>query len=324
MITRASVRRGGGRGETKRPSPARLFRALGDDTRLRILRLLYREELNVWEIGQILDIPQPSISRHLAVLRAEGLVVDRREGTRIYCTIADHPGGLACLETLVREVGESAHPDLGRLATVLAARRQAVRQFVDEQAEHWDDVVGMLHNSAASLLALANMVPRGLTIADLGTGTGLLLPVLAAMADQVQAVDQSGAMLRRARGRCRQAGLTNVAFHQAVLEELPDSFPPCDAMLLHFVLHQVARPAPLLAHLSRFLKPNGRLIVVDRCEHNDELAKEQFGSVWLGFARDKLDGWLRQAGMSPRFWQAVPGKEGGDPAFATFVCAAGR
>lgn len=300
-----------------------LFKALGDETRLRIVRLLHREELNVQEIGQILEIPQPSVSRHLAVLKSAGVVSDRRDGTKIFYTMEDHSGTLRSVDSVMREVAETDHPDLGRLAGVVAARAQDTKRFMDEQAEHWEEIVGMLHNSAASLLALANMVPRGMIIGDLGTGTGLFLPVLSAMAEEVHAADQSAALLRRARNRCRQAELNNVVFHHADLADLPEDFPQCDALLLHFVLHQIASPAALLKKLSAVLKLDGRLIIVDRCEHDDERAKQQFGSLWLGFSREKIEHWLKESGLKLLFWDDIPGKGSGDAAFATFVCAAG-
>jgi ArsR family transcriptional regulator len=57
-----------------------LLRALGERVRLRILSLIGDTELCVCFFVQALDIPQPTISRHLAYLRREGVVAARREG----------------------------------------------------------------------------------------------------------------------------------------------------------------------------------------------------------------------------------------------------
>lgn len=59
---------------------SRLFKALGDETRLRILKLLEVKELCVCEVEQSLQIAQSRASRHLGILREAGLVADRREG----------------------------------------------------------------------------------------------------------------------------------------------------------------------------------------------------------------------------------------------------
>src|SRR5512140_2183032 len=62
----------------------RVFKALSDPTRLRLLNLLAAEELNVAEIGAVLGQPQPTISRQLAVLRDAKLLKDRRDGPWVY------------------------------------------------------------------------------------------------------------------------------------------------------------------------------------------------------------------------------------------------
>jgi ArsR family transcriptional regulator len=61
-----------------------LFKALADETRLRILGLLLSGEVCVCDIHESLKIPQPKASRHLAYLRRAGLVETRREGLWIH------------------------------------------------------------------------------------------------------------------------------------------------------------------------------------------------------------------------------------------------
>jgi len=64
--------------------PAKIFKALADETRLRILTLLLEGELCVCEIIAALELPQSTISRHLAYLRNSGWVQDRRQGVWMY------------------------------------------------------------------------------------------------------------------------------------------------------------------------------------------------------------------------------------------------
>jgi ArsR family transcriptional regulator, arsenate/arsenite/antimonite-responsive transcriptional repressor len=65
-----------------------LFKALGDRTRLRILGLLQVGEICVCDIHGSLDLPQPTVSRHLAYLRNAGLVVGRKEGLWVHYRLA--------------------------------------------------------------------------------------------------------------------------------------------------------------------------------------------------------------------------------------------
>ena len=66
-----------------------IFKALSDETRLRILKLLEQGELCVCEIVAAFDMIQPKVSFHLAALKAAGLVKDRREGKWMHYKIDD-------------------------------------------------------------------------------------------------------------------------------------------------------------------------------------------------------------------------------------------
>jgi ArsR family transcriptional regulator, arsenate/arsenite/antimonite-responsive transcriptional repressor len=70
---------------------ARFFQALGDPTRLRLLNLMGDSEICVCYFVEILDSPQPKISRHLAYLRNAGIVAARREGKWMHYRIVMPP-----------------------------------------------------------------------------------------------------------------------------------------------------------------------------------------------------------------------------------------
>jgi ArsR family transcriptional regulator len=82
----------------------RLFKALAEPNRLRILNLLLEEPFCVCELESILGLPQSLLSRHLAYLRSVGLVVDRRQGMRVQYSLAS---GSDVLETLKGCLGQA-------------------------------------------------------------------------------------------------------------------------------------------------------------------------------------------------------------------------
>jgi ArsR family transcriptional regulator len=88
-------------------SLTKLFRALGDETRLRIVALLSHGELCVCHIERALDLSQPNVSRQLGILRASGVVDARRNGSWMYYALApqDHDGVKAVLDHLVALFG---------------------------------------------------------------------------------------------------------------------------------------------------------------------------------------------------------------------------
>lgn len=67
----------------------KLFRALGDETRLRIVALLAHGELCVCHIEQALELSQPNASRQLGILKSSGVLDSRREGTWVYYSLVE-------------------------------------------------------------------------------------------------------------------------------------------------------------------------------------------------------------------------------------------
>ena len=66
-----------------------VFKALGDTNRLRIVNLLLHGELCVCDIQYVLENSQPNISRHLAYLKRSEMVLDRRDGYRVFYRLAN-------------------------------------------------------------------------------------------------------------------------------------------------------------------------------------------------------------------------------------------
>lgn len=97
----------------------RLFRALSDETRLRIVALLSHGELCVCHLEAALRLPQPKVSRHLGILKNAGVVRARREGSWMHYRLAPqtHPLAARQLKSVQAEFARSAiiKRDLGRL-----------------------------------------------------------------------------------------------------------------------------------------------------------------------------------------------------------------
>jgi ArsR family transcriptional regulator, arsenate/arsenite/antimonite-responsive transcriptional repressor len=85
----------------------RAFRALGDETRVRIVALLVHGELCVCHLESALGISQPNCSRQLGILKSAGIVDSRRDGTWVYYRITDqeHESVKHVLDVLARTFG---------------------------------------------------------------------------------------------------------------------------------------------------------------------------------------------------------------------------
>jgi ubiquinone/menaquinone biosynthesis C-methylase UbiE len=274
------------------PTPARpdallaWMAGLADPTRLRILRVLEREELSVLELCEVLKLPQSTVSRHLKTLADQGWLSSRREGTQAFYRGAPHPEpGAQRLWRLARaetEAWSAVEQDALRLEARLEARRSEAQSFFAGAAAEWDRVRSETYGREFEVAVLRSLLPRDWTVADLGCGTGAFTAELARSGARVVGVDQSAAMLKVARRATRE--LPNVELHQASLESVPLPDRSCDAALLLLVLSYVAAVEPVLREAQRILAPGGRLVVVDAYPHEDESFRRR-----LGQARPGLD-----------------------------------
>jgi ArsR family transcriptional regulator len=106
-----------------------LFRAFADPTRLRILNLLAAGELCVCDIVDILALPQPTVSRHLAYLRRSGLVETTREWKFAHYRLSEpedpvHANLIACARSCFRGIA-SLDRERSRAEQRVAERERA-------------------------------------------------------------------------------------------------------------------------------------------------------------------------------------------------------
>ena len=112
------------------------LRLLADETRLRLLLLLQREELSVVELQQILGLGQSRISMHLGQLREAGLVQDRRAGKNIYYAPTDDPAHrqlAPLIAACAKELPDATH-DQTALKLALKKRQDKAREYFNQLA----------------------------------------------------------------------------------------------------------------------------------------------------------------------------------------------
>lgn len=276
----------------------RAFKALSDERRLDMIRLLHQGELSVGELARVLEMAQSGVSRGLELLRQAGLVRSRRQGGWTYLRLnSEHP---LVAELLGGALGGEELPDglRQRLREVLDERRSRSRDFFDGHSGRWDELRRALLDEQPGMRALDALIPPGLRVADLGTGTGAMLPRLVEAGCRVLALDASPRMLALARTRVRELGLHGVEFLQGELEHLPLAGGALDATLAALVLHHTARPAAALREMARVVRPGGVVLVIDLCDHDQEWLRQEQADCWLGFSREELMEWLAAAGLT--------------------------
>jgi len=306
----------------------KIFRTLGDPTRVRILALLEREELAVHELMEALGMAQSRVSRHLGILREAGLLRDRREGTfALYRFERPAPGPWSeawALASRALAADPVADRDRLALARVLEERAARSRSFFDAVGPEWDALRKVWNDDALRARALARVLPRDLVVADVGTGTGTLALELAGAGLRVVAIDHSRAMLDAARRKLAESGTEDVDLRLGEAEALPLADGEVDAAFAHLVLQYLPAPGRAIAELARVVKPGGAVVVVDFVRHDREWMRQELGVVWLGFAPEEVASWLREAGLEQvRVEVQAPNARGGDLP-STFIADARR
>ena len=296
----------------------RALRLLGDESRVRILRLVQNESLSVAELQEILGMGQSRISMQLSQLKAAGFLEVRRAGQKsLYSGCA--PGGAEIIlsEVLERsgaEIKESAHDDAG-LRLVLSRRKDDLRAHFDQLAGRFGrDYVPGRSWRALSELFLRLLLP--LEIADLGAGEGTLSLLMAPNAKRVIAVDNSPQMVDYASGLAQKSGIENLDYRLGDLEELPIGDGEVDLVLMHQTLHHALHPKRAIEEAFRILKPSGKIAVLDLLKHDFEAARELYADVWLGFSQVELLAMLKGAGFENETASVVD-REDVAPNFAT-------
>ena len=138
---------------------------LGDLARLRVLRLLDREELSVGELSRALQLPQSTVSRHLKLLHDGDWIGKRVEGTASFYRLlpqALEPGARQLWECTSGQLGmtPTLEEDDHRLNEVLAERATDTRAFFGRVGGEWDELRRELFGTAFTAEALVNLVSQ--------------------------------------------------------------------------------------------------------------------------------------------------------------------
>ena len=297
------------------------LKLLGDESRLRILRLLMKEELSVAELQEILGMGQSRISMSLAQLKQANLVDLRKSGQKHLYRYTGDVTVTNLIEQTSQEISESLDDDSG-LSLTLKKRKDRVRAYFDELAGRF----GRHYVPGRSWKALADMLLKLLPpmrIVDIGAGEGTLSLLLAQGAERVIAVDNSEQMIAYGREAAAKAGVKNLEYRLGDLEELPLDDNSVDLALFSQSLHHAIHPLNALKDAHRVLRPGGKLFVLDLNRHNFEEARDLYADLWLGFSQVELAEMMKKA----RFRSidiAVVHREEESPFFETILATADK
>lgn len=208
------------------------------------------------------------------------------------------------------------------LKRVLNRRNEQATVYFNQIAGRFDRSYGPGRSWQAFGQLLLRTLPP-LTIADLGSGEGLLSELLARRAKRVIAVDNSERIVAFGAQKAKKNGLKNLEFRLGSIEDPPIEDQSVDLVVLSQALHHAESPLKALSAAHRILRPGGQLMILDLAEHKFERAKELYGDRWLGFAESDLHAWLERAGFK-KLEISVVAREDQPPHFETVLAVGER
>lgn len=283
----------------------RSFKALSDETRLRLVSVLGQYELSVNELVSILEMGQSRVSRHLKILTEAGLLAFRRDGLWVFYSAVKEGEGAAFLKAVMPFLDEDAvmRADVEMAARIIEDRVLKTRQFFNTIAEHWDTLSREVLGGFDLAEAVCEAMPKGCEVAvDLGCGTGLVLERMRGRARQIIGVDGSPRMLELSRRRLigAEPGAEDESLSLRIgeLSHLPLRDGEADFASINMVLHHLSNPENALSEIRRVLRPGGLLMVADFDRHQQERMRHDYGDLWLGFDEAGMTRLLHAAGFT--------------------------
>lgn len=284
-----------------------IYKALADESRLRILNALQYGVFNVQELTCLLELTQPTISHHLKILSSAGLVSVEKTGTwAFYRLVQDEsiPVSGSIVQNLLKLLqstelqsnGSTFKSDSVQIKKLLDSRRDKAKAFFDSAASQWKTLRNEIQGEESYFEEVKALISSTESILELGCGGGVFLDAITPRKGKTIAVDYSDAMLESAKNLLGKKS-EGVDFRLGYLEHLPIGDESVDVAISYMVLHHISDPRLVMTDTLRALKSGGKFIIVELSKHSNEHMRDKFSDLWLGFNPSEMKTWAQDAGF---------------------------
>lgn len=168
------------------------------------------------------------------------------------------------------------------------------KAYFEKVADQWDQMrTNFFSEGVREKAYKVADIKKGKQAADIGAGTGFVTEGLVRKGLDVIAVDQSKSMLDELKGK-----FPDIDCRQGEAEDLPVDNDTMDYVFANMYLHHVERPAIAIKEMTRILAHGGQLVITDLDEHSFDFLKTEHHDRWMGFDRDAVSQWFKDAGLS--------------------------
>jgi DNA-binding transcriptional ArsR family regulator len=242
------------------------LKQLGDPSRLRLMAALSQGELTVGEMTRVTGLSQPRVSRHLRLMTEAGLLRRTPDQNQVYYRLPADAEVSRLRHAVLQVLDRRQEPYAGdrrRLDQILDGRRRQADQLlaslgIRPMPKHAGRAVGALLNEV-----IASRADKPQLALDLGTGSGRMLPLLAAGAERVMGIDNAHDMRLVARSVALASGLANCSVQDGDLYALPLPDRSVDLAVMDRIVGVLERPVDALGEVRRVLAEDGLVVMFE-------------------------------------------------------------
>lgn len=275
------------------------LKALSDDLRLTLLRVMAQHSFAVLELCELLQVRQSSMSFHLKVLAQAGLVCRQREGNSVFYRRATAKSA-SFMASLWTQLDAEPLPDplQQALQALDQERLQQAQAFFNKYSHELQQQQALIADYSqygeSALSLLLQQRPTLGSLLELGPGLGEFLLQAAPHCQQLTALDIAPDMLQACRTALRQQGI-EADLLQGDMSSLASLGVTYQTVVANMVLHHLPEPSLFFKQVQPVLTADGLLLVTDLCRHDQPWVQDTLGDRWLGFASEELALWAEQA-----------------------------
>ncbi len=286
-----------------------IFKALTDETRIRILFILLYEPLCVNEILTILKMGQSRISRHLKILLESEILKTARNGSKIYYGISPEFRMHPLYDALVHLKKNNGSSDVDNkknfywsqeTLSLFEQDQKMVFQLLEQRKsdsiaffERFGDLLEVNQHQYVDANyyreRIIELLPLHKNICiEPGCGTGWVSSKLVDHVKKLYCIDQSITSLNKIKQKLNSQQLKKIELIPAPMEEIPLKDQCADLIVLSMALHHTPNITKVLQESYRLLKKHGTLIIAELEHHSIEEMRKKFADFWLGFHLENL------------------------------------
>jgi ubiquinone/menaquinone biosynthesis C-methylase UbiE len=170
------------------------------------------------------------------------------------------------------------------------------KDYFDKVAGRWDHMrTGFFSEKIRKVAVAKANIQDGKLAADIGAGTGFITEELVENGLKVIAVDQSEAMLEEMKKKFGH--VDTIEYRVGEFNNLPIEDDRVDYVFANMYLHHVEVPLVAIEEMTRILMPGGKVVITDMDKHDFKFLRKEQHDRWLGFKREDVEKWFKEAGL---------------------------